>query len=37
MPAQRDGRHHMDDLIYCAVGAGLFLAFGVYALLLKRL
>jgi len=27
----------MDDLIYCALGVALFLGFGVYAALLKRL
>jgi hypothetical protein len=27
----------MDDLIYCALGVALFVGFGVYAALLKRL
>jgi len=27
----------MDDLIFCVLGAALFLGFGVYAGLLKRL
>jgi hypothetical protein len=27
----------MDDLIYLALGAALFAAFGVYAVLLKRI
>jgi hypothetical protein len=27
----------MDDLIFCALGVALFLGFGVYAGLLKRL
>jgi hypothetical protein len=35
--AQQRGPDPMDDLIFCILGAGLFLGFGLYAGLLKRL